>query len=94
VELAERSATSQAALSAYERGRKIPNAATLERILAAAGFRLRLQAASPVVTRNERDHRRAARALRDVLALAEALPSTPSPELRFPRLPMGGDAAA
>lgn len=43
--LAERSATSQPAVSAYEHGRKVPDLATLERLLAAAGFDLRMSLA-------------------------------------------------
>ncbi len=39
-QLAARAATSQPTLSAYERGTKSPSAATLVRILAAAGHRL------------------------------------------------------
>lgn len=38
--LAEAAGTSRTTLNAYERGRKFPTAATLERILAAAGFEL------------------------------------------------------
>lgn len=41
-ELAARAATSQAALSAYEQGRKDPRTATLARLLAAAGASLAL----------------------------------------------------
>lgn len=38
--LAEAAGTSRTTLNAYERGRKFPTAATLERILVAAGFEL------------------------------------------------------
>lgn len=41
-ELAERAKTSQAALSAYERGLKTPSLAVAERIVEAAGYRLDL----------------------------------------------------
>jgi len=41
-ELARRAETSRAAITAYENGRKTPSAATLERLLTAAGFRLAL----------------------------------------------------
>lgn len=44
-ELARRAATSQAAISAYESGRRSPSVATLSRILAAAGFDLRMRLA-------------------------------------------------
>jgi transcriptional regulator with XRE-family HTH domain len=91
VGLAERSATSQATLSAYESGRKVPNAATLARILAAAGYRLELaEAERPVVTPTRAEHERVSRSLRDVLALAAALPTSHRREPRFPRLPTGG----
>lgn len=41
-ELAERSGTSQATLSAYERGLKSPSLKVAERIVEAAGYRLAL----------------------------------------------------
>jgi transcriptional regulator with XRE-family HTH domain len=47
LELARRAGTSRPTLSAYERGRKAPTADTLERLLAATGFRLDAQ---PIVT--------------------------------------------
>jgi transcriptional regulator with XRE-family HTH domain len=40
--LAELAGTTQPTISAYERGAKVPDLATLERILAAAGFELRM----------------------------------------------------
>ncbi|MGH8999278.1 MAG: helix-turn-helix domain-containing protein [Acidimicrobiia bacterium] len=46
-ELARRAATSQAAISAYESGRRSPSVATLSRILEAAGFELRMRLAAP-----------------------------------------------
>lgn len=86
-ELAERSGTSQSTLSAYEHGRKVPSARTLERILAASGHRLRVEhGAQPVRTPSRAAHERVARGLHDVLELAAALPSRPDPELRFPKL--------
>lgn len=45
--LATRAATSQAAISAYESGRRSPSVDTLARILAAAGFELRMRLAGP-----------------------------------------------
>lgn len=45
--LAARAATSQAAISAYESGRRSPSVDTLSRILAAAGFELRMRLAPP-----------------------------------------------
>lgn len=45
--LAARAATSQAAVSAYESGRRSPSVDTLARILDAAGFELRMRLAQP-----------------------------------------------
>lgn len=50
LELAGRAGTSRPTLSAYEHGRKAPTADTLERLLAAAGFRI---AAVPLVSWRE-----------------------------------------
>ncbi len=87
-ELAERAGTSQATVSAYETGAKSPSAETLARLLAAAGSRLRVEAgASPLIIPSRERHRRTARSLIDVLALAGELPSQPTPGLAFPRLP-------
>ena len=75
-ELAERAGTSQAALSAYENGRKQPSVETLSRILAAAGAGLRIE--SPLERR--------ARTFSRVLDLARALPTRHPASLRYPRL--------
>ena len=45
--LAERAGTSQAAVSAYESGRRSPSVDTLCRILGAAGFEVRMRLAPP-----------------------------------------------
>ena len=45
--LADRAGTSQAAMSAYESGRRSPSVETLCRILGAAGFELRMRLAPP-----------------------------------------------
>lgn len=45
--LAARAKTSQAAISSYESGRRSPSVETLSRILAAAGFELRMRVAEP-----------------------------------------------
>lgn len=42
-ELAVRAGTSHATLSAYEHGRTVPTAATLDRVVSAAGFALDVQ---------------------------------------------------
>ncbi|MGH9040322.1 MAG: helix-turn-helix domain-containing protein [Acidimicrobiia bacterium] len=45
--LAQRASTSQAAISAYESGRRSPSVDTLTRILEAAGFELRMRLTPP-----------------------------------------------
>ena len=85
--LASRAGTSQATLSAYESGRKQPSAATLARVLAAAGRRLSaVPAERPVVQVGDEELARRGRVLLDVLSLADILPSEHSPELRYPPL--------
>jgi transcriptional regulator with XRE-family HTH domain len=83
--LAARTRTSQATISSYERGRKLPSVDTLSRLLAAMGCRLAVEA-GPQDEPTPPEHARTARRLADVLALAEALPSRHERELRFPRL--------
>ena len=86
-QLAARAGTSQPTLSAYESGRKQPSVETLERVLAAAGARLSVEAAERAVVRvpqQQLEHR--GRVLAEVLALAEALPSRRRPRLGYPRL--------
>jgi transcriptional regulator with XRE-family HTH domain len=86
-DLARRSGTSQATLSAYENSERFPTAATLERILAAAGRRLAtVPATRPVHIPNRTDLDERGRILADVLALAEALPFRRPRPLRYPRL--------
>ena len=86
-EMAVRAGTSQATVSAYESGRKQPSAATLSRLLAAAGWRLSLApAARPVVQPSAEMLAEAGQVFEQALDLAEALPSQHSAELRFPRL--------
>jgi transcriptional regulator with XRE-family HTH domain len=86
-ELAARAGTSQATISAYESGRKSPSVPTLERLLAATGLRLAVEArARPVVRPTAADLARAGRTLVDVVALAEELPASHEPTLRFSRL--------
>lgn len=74
-ELAARAGTSQATLSAYERDRKDPSAATLFRILAATGARVTTVPGPIVVTPSRRLQRERGRILDAVLELAEALPA-------------------
>lgn len=87
-ELAVRSGTSQATLSAYERGSKTPSAATLSRVLAAIGVRLTTTSATrPVRTPSAAALDRAARTLGEVIELAARLPTRHRSTLAFPRLP-------
>ena len=94
-ELAERSGTSQATLSDYERARKVPSAATLERILAATGRRLSsVPASRPVRSPGGARLARAGRALVEVLELAAELPTDHSGAELFPGLPSRGGLPA
>jgi transcriptional regulator with XRE-family HTH domain len=79
--LAAASGTSQPAVAAIEAGRKQPTAATLDRLLRAAGSEL--VAADPEQAALLRRGRR----LEDVLHLAEALPFRRERKLRYPRIP-------
>ncbi len=84
-ELARRTGTSQATVSAYEHGRKQPSAETLGRLLAATGARLAVVPGSNAVVRpSAAQLARAGRGLVDVMLLAEALPTRHDPRLRFP----------
>jgi transcriptional regulator with XRE-family HTH domain len=86
-ELASRTGTSQATISAYESGSKQPSVATFSRLLAATGTRLAVEAMSaPVVEPSSAELERAGETLAEVIALAEALPHEPERELRYPRL--------
>ncbi len=77
-ELARRSGTSQATLSAYENGRKEPSVSTLTRILGAAGAQLTVEP-GPFAANG--------RVLEQVIELAALLPTRHERTLRFPRLP-------
>ena len=84
-DLARRAGTSQATISAYESGRKVPSVETLTRLLAATGSHLAVERdVARLPTRAEQEQ--TARALADVLALAEALPARRRGRLRYPRL--------
>lgn len=85
--LAARTGTSQATVSAYENGRKLPSVETLGRLLAASGSRLTVEHRSPSrLEPSAAQHARSGRTLIDVLTLAEALPTRHEPVLRYPRL--------
>jgi len=88
VELARRAATSQAAVSAYESGRKRPTVETFARLLAAAGSRVTVEAGhAPISWPSRAQLERSAHGLHEVLELAAVLPTRHERELRFPRLP-------
>lgn len=94
LELARRSGTSQATISAYEHGTKIPSAVTLSRVLAAAGRRLTTTpAAAPVYAPGAGELAHRGRVLAQVLDLAERLPARHPRRLAYPRLATGGRAA-
>ena len=87
-DLARRAGTSQPVISAYEHGRRDPTFGTLERLVEAAGERLRIDArvgpGGPPPAGDPAEH---ARRLVDVLLLADAIPSRPRRRtLRAPRL--------
>ena len=85
-ELARRGGTSQATLSAYESGAKVPSAETLARLLAAAGARLTTEPTTPVVRPSAEELDRRGHVLGQVIDLAERLPVRFSPTLRYPPL--------
>jgi transcriptional regulator with XRE-family HTH domain len=86
-QLASRTGTSQATISAYENGSKQPSVATFSRLLAATGTRLAVERmAAPVVEPSPTELKRAGETLAEVIALAEALPHEFEPALRYPRL--------
>ncbi len=93
-QLASRSGTSQATISAYESGRKQPSLDTLDRLLSATGSRLAIVAgAPPVVQPSAVQHARVGAALVDVLAVAQAMPTRQGSRLAFsplaPRVTLG-----
>jgi transcriptional regulator with XRE-family HTH domain len=86
-DLAARTGTSQATVSAYERATKQPSVATLTKLLDAMGSRLTVESRRrPVRMPSAQDHARVARGLLDVLTLADSLPTRHESRLRFPRL--------
>lgn len=79
-ELARRARTSAAAVCLYERGERVPRVDTLERLLAAAGAALSLDAhLTPEI-----DLRARGEDLVAVLDLADRLPQRHAPTLEFP----------
>ncbi len=91
-DLAARAGTSQATVSAYEKGSKQPSVATLARLLAATGQRLATRDTGQVVVTPRREQlERSGRDLLQVLLLAAELPTTHNLELCLP--PLGGIAS-
>jgi transcriptional regulator with XRE-family HTH domain len=80
-ELARRAGLARSVVNAYERGHRQPGVDALARIAAAAGMRLRVEAALETV-----DTARAGRILEQVLDLAEMLPQR-KPSRGDPRRP-------
>jgi transcriptional regulator with XRE-family HTH domain len=87
-QLAERAGTSQATLSAYERGTKTPNVQTFDRLLRAAGMELLAIPVREPMTAGMPDTAELGRRFVDALSLAEALPYKPKRHLTYPRIPM------
>lgn len=87
--LAERANTSQAAVSFYESGRKVPSIDTLERLLAVCGDQLGVVPGTRVARPTAAQLERAGVGLVEVLELAALLPTRHAPDLRYPRLPIG-----
>jgi len=82
-ELARRSGVPRTSVNAYERGRRMPTSATLVRLVEACGYML------DVRPRQQVEEQAAARALEQVLDLAELLPARRRDALAFPPLPAG-----
>ena len=79
-ELARRARTSAAAVCLYERGERVPRVDTLERLLAATGSSLTLDASCA----QDLDVTALGEDLVAVLALADELPQRHEPSLTFP----------
>jgi transcriptional regulator with XRE-family HTH domain len=80
-ELARRSGMQSSVLSAYEHGRRQPSAAALARIARVAGLELNVVPLSDQITLG-----RSGRVLKDVLDLADSMPSRRRGELTYPPL--------
>jgi transcriptional regulator with XRE-family HTH domain len=80
--LARRAGTSHSTLAAYESRRKVPSVETLERIVRAAGYELRVEV-SPAVGGSDREAR--GRELIEVLDLAAMFPARHARTLAAPR---------
>jgi len=80
-ELARRTGIQSSVLSAYEHGRRQPSGAALARIARAGGLELTVTPISDEVAVE-----RSGRVLRDVLDLADSMPSRRRGELTYPPL--------
>jgi transcriptional regulator with XRE-family HTH domain len=80
-ELARRTGMQSSVLSAYEHGRRQPSGAALARIARAAGLELIVAPLSDQVALE-----RSGRVLKDVLDLADSMPSRRRGELTYPPL--------
>ncbi len=79
--LARLAGTSHATLSAYEQGHKVPSVETLDRIVAAAGFRLAVDLVPAPSGSRGRDR---GQELAEVLELAAQFPARHDAQLTFP----------
>lgn len=80
-ELARRTGIQSSVLSAYEHGRRQPSAAALARIARSAGLELTVARLTEEVSLE-----RSGRVLKDVLDLADSMPSRRRGELKYPPL--------
>ena len=81
-QLADRASVPQSTVSVYERGGREPTLPTLERLVAATGFRVRLELVPAGL-----DLDRNGRVLRDLLGLVDRVPRSRRPaDLTYPRL--------
>ncbi|MCB0964653.1 MAG: helix-turn-helix transcriptional regulator [Acidimicrobiales bacterium] len=79
--LAARAGTSHATIAAYEHGRKVPTADTLDRLIRAAGFEADLRLVPAV---GGPDALARGRELEEVLGLAEQFPARHDDHLAYP----------
>lgn len=82
-ELAVAADTSHSAISAYESGAKVPNVATLNRIVAGAGFGLEVDLVDRRTDRRDSSVHRG-RELEQVLELAEQFPASHHSDPEYP----------
>lgn len=83
-ELARRAGTSHATIVAYEKGAKMPGAATLLRLLEACGYGVDIQLTPRIRARDGLDR---GEELEQVLRLAEQFPVRVPKKMTYPRFP-------